>query len=69
MAVNWKQLLANYINPPDNFPDDRLEMIKIRIDQRTYKTRGGHEIAMSASGEELSRWQGMQRVQDSVAKK
>jgi hypothetical protein len=70
LIVNyWEQLVANFTNPLVELPDDHLEMIKIRMDQRAYKTRERHEIAMTVSGEEPSRWQGMQRVQDSVIKK
>ena len=66
---NWKQLIANYINPPDNLLDGRLEMIEIRIDQRTNKTRERHEIAMKGVERELAHWRGMQRIQVSASKK
>ena len=69
LIVNyWEQLVASFTNLLIKLPDDHLEMIKIRVDQRTYKTQERHEIAMNVSGEEPSRWQGMQRVQDSVIK-
>ena len=66
---NWKQLIANYINPPDNLLDGRLEMIEIRIEKRTDKTRERHEIAMTGAREELAHWRGMQRIQVSASKK
>jgi len=65
----WEQLVANFTNPLAELQDDHLEMIKIRMDQRTYKTQERHEMAMTVSGGEPSRWQGMQRIQDSVIKK
>lgn len=70
LIVNfWEQLEASFTNLLVKLPDEHLGMIKIRMDQRTYKTRERREIAMTASGGEPSRWQGMQRVQDSVIKK
>jgi len=66
---NWRQLIANFINQMGNLPDGRLEMIEIRIEKRTDKTRERHEIAMTGAGGELAHWRGMQRIQVSAIKK
>ena len=66
---NWRQLIASFTSLGGNFPNGHLEMIEIRIEKRTDKTRERHEIAMTGAREELAHWRGMQRIQVSAIKK